>query len=675
MRIGSYEVVSTLGQGGMGLVYAARSPDGRDVAVKVLRKNEGEVLARFERERRLLASFGEADGFVPLLDAGTTPQGPYLVMPLVAGGTLRKKLEAGPLGIEETVELARSLAAALGTGHARGIVHRDMKPENILFTATGTPLIADLGLAKHFDVRAPGANQSVVLSRVGALRGTAGYMAREQMADATSVGPTADVFSLGAILYECLAGEPPFLGESFVEVLAKVSEGKFEALRGRRPDVPEWLAALVERALAPAASDRFPDGLALGDALGARGVVAVPAARRTRAADSRRLAQAEAQPARAKGETPAPAHPSTASTLPPPAPKAPLGEDSLLSKPPLSKAVLGAALGLAVVGFCLVFAFSSRSTPGEPAADAVALANAERAKQEAEDRDRKSRGELEALRKRVADEAEERRQRDLAAEKAAVEKEAADKAAAEKAAAEKAAADKAAEKAAADKAAEKAAADKAAADQAAADKAAEKAAADKAAADKAAEEKAAADKAAQDKAAADKAAADKIALRALADSSRDRIVEAIKLHQSSRVAAVRDDVKRGESFPERDDLVKAADTAAKLLAKIEDVVRRIPTDKRPDMKALDPTVFFAALIESVRRSSSGADQVKQAAMLVGAVDKLGAPEELFVSDTGNDTSAVVVRQLLTQLRLEYPKKLPKRAAPLPGDGPPGGRSP
>jgi serine/threonine-protein kinase len=267
VRIGPYEVVSTLGQGGMGVVYAARSPEGRSVAIKVLRKSEGDVLARFEREQRLLASFGEAEGFVSLLDAGTTPMGPYLVMPLVPGGTLRKKLEAGPLGIEETIALGRALAAALGTAHSRGVVHRDMKPENILFTAAGRPLVTDLGLAKHFDGGAPGASQSVSLSEHGALRGTAGYMAPEQMADARSVGPCADVFSLGAILYECLAGEPPFLGRTVLELLTRVGNGKFEPLRARRPDVPEWLAAVVERALAPAAWDRFPDGLALGQAL------------------------------------------------------------------------------------------------------------------------------------------------------------------------------------------------------------------------------------------------------------------------------------------------------------------------------------------------------------------------------------------------------------------------
>jgi regulator of sirC expression with transglutaminase-like and TPR domain len=270
MKLGPYEVIATLGQGGTGIVYAARSPDGRSVAVKVLKKTDGEVLARFERERRLLASLGEAEGFVPLLDAGASEGGPYLVMPLVPGGTLRKRLEVGPLGIDETAELGRRLAFALGEAHARGIVHRDVKPENVLFTAMGLPLLADLGLAKHFDREAPGASQSASLSRKGALRGTAGYMAPEQIADAAVVGPAADVFALGVILYECLSGEPPFVGDGVLELLARVADGRFEPLRDRRPDVPAWIAAAVERALAPAARDRFPDGLALGRALDTR---------------------------------------------------------------------------------------------------------------------------------------------------------------------------------------------------------------------------------------------------------------------------------------------------------------------------------------------------------------------------------------------------------------------
>jgi hypothetical protein len=267
MQLGAYEVTATLGEGGMGVVYGARSPDGQAVAIKLLRRSAPEILARFEREKRLLASFGEAEGFVPLLDSGSTPRGSFLVMPLVSGGTLRRKLESGPLAVDETIGLGRALAAALASAHARGIVHRDMKPENILFTAAGRPLVADLGIAKHFDQDAPGASQSVSLSVQGNFSGTAGYMAPEQMVDAKSVGPPADIFSLGAILHECLAGEPAFQGASPLDVIAKVDSGMRTSLAKARPDAPRWFADVIARALARKPGDRFLDGAALGRAI------------------------------------------------------------------------------------------------------------------------------------------------------------------------------------------------------------------------------------------------------------------------------------------------------------------------------------------------------------------------------------------------------------------------
>src|SRR5262249_563503 len=136
--------------------FRARSPQGGTVAVKLLARMDDATRARFERERRLLASFSEADGFVPLRDAGETEgpaesRRPYLVMPFVAGGTLRARLARGRLGAAEALALGRVLAAAIGKAHERGVVHRDLKPENVLFTTEGRPLVADLGLAKHFD--------------------------------------------------------------------------------------------------------------------------------------------------------------------------------------------------------------------------------------------------------------------------------------------------------------------------------------------------------------------------------------------------------------------------------------------------------------------------------------------------------------------------------------------
>src|SRR5205807_2520389 len=195
MNLGPYEVLGELGRGGMGVVLRARGANG-EVAIKLLPARWAVDRARFERERRLLAALGEADGFVPLLDAGESPHGAWFVMPLIGGGTLRERLGRGPLTVMETVELGRILATAVGAAHARGIVHRDLKPENVLFTKDGRALVSDLGLAKHYDLDAPGSGRSVSLSKTGETRGTVGYMAPEQLDDAKNAGPQADVFAL-----------------------------------------------------------------------------------------------------------------------------------------------------------------------------------------------------------------------------------------------------------------------------------------------------------------------------------------------------------------------------------------------------------------------------------------------------------------------------------------------
>ncbi|MBI3724002.1 protein kinase, partial [bacterium] len=137
MKLGTYEVAAEIGRGSAGAVFAARAVSGEKVAIKVLRNHEQAALARFERERRLLSALGEAEGFVPLLDTGTCAEGPFIVMPLLEGGDLRKRLERGPFPVEEAISLGLSLARALGRAHARRLVHRDLKPENILFTRDG----------------------------------------------------------------------------------------------------------------------------------------------------------------------------------------------------------------------------------------------------------------------------------------------------------------------------------------------------------------------------------------------------------------------------------------------------------------------------------------------------------------------------------------------------------
>jgi serine/threonine-protein kinase len=253
--IPGYEVVRELGRGGMGVVLLARDKDGREVAVKILQNLTKEsLLQRFQREERLQGLLTGQDSFVSLLATGETAEGPFLVMPYFAGGTLRDRLQRGMLGLDDALSLLHALGVALGKAHEVGIVHRDMKPENVLFDGTGKPFVADLGLAKHFRRDLPGGSKSINVTRTGQTLGTTGYMAIEQMRDAQTAGPPADVFALGAMLYECLAGRCP----------AYINR---KTLASLRPDLPAWVSDVAEHALARKMEDRLPDGTAFARAL------------------------------------------------------------------------------------------------------------------------------------------------------------------------------------------------------------------------------------------------------------------------------------------------------------------------------------------------------------------------------------------------------------------------
>ncbi|MEZ0227534.1 MAG: protein kinase, partial [Planctomycetota bacterium] len=268
MHIGRWELSGEIGRGGAGVVYRGRGPDGKTVAIKILRETPSQQKrARFEREERLLQSFGAADGFVPLLERGDAPQGPYFVMPFLPGGTLRQRLEQGPLEIDEAVRILRRVAAALGAAHAKGIVHRDVKPENVLFDEKDQPFLADLGLAKHFSQDAPGASQSVSISGAGDYRGSVRYSAPEQLTGSKDAAPPSDVFSLGAVLYECIAGEPTHLAQSPLELIRMVLDRDAPPLAKKRKDCPAWLAATIDRALARDPRKRFQDAQAFAEAL------------------------------------------------------------------------------------------------------------------------------------------------------------------------------------------------------------------------------------------------------------------------------------------------------------------------------------------------------------------------------------------------------------------------
>jgi serine/threonine-protein kinase len=272
MRLGAYTVIGELGRGASARVLKARDPRGLHVAIKVLtHANKREAYARFAREQSILETLRDTEGFVPIIDSGETPDGPYFVMPLLAGGTLRTRLEEGALGINETCELGRRIASAIGRAHEKGIVHRDLKPENILFTEAGQPLIADLGIARYVIETSDGhSTSSDAITQQGAFLGTPAYMSPEQMTCSKSVDARADVFSLGAILYECLCGRPPFAGATLQETVARTMRGNYVSIYQARVDAPFYLALPIHMALSLDPSLRYSNGVTFSHGLGVR---------------------------------------------------------------------------------------------------------------------------------------------------------------------------------------------------------------------------------------------------------------------------------------------------------------------------------------------------------------------------------------------------------------------
>ena len=260
---GRYAVEREVGHGGMAVVYLARDfRHERMVALKVLQERFTEVLGpeRFLREIRVAARLHHPH-LLPLYDSGEADGHLYYVTPFIEGGSLRDRLASeGRVALGPALRLTREAADGLDYAHRQGVIHRDVKPENILLDE-GHAIVADFGIA-----RAVSAAADPHLTQAGVMVGTPAYMSPEQAED-TALDGRCDIYALGAVLFELLAGEPPFTGTTPIAIIAQRITGPAPTLREAGASVPPTVEALVARALARERDDRFPTAADLGRAL------------------------------------------------------------------------------------------------------------------------------------------------------------------------------------------------------------------------------------------------------------------------------------------------------------------------------------------------------------------------------------------------------------------------
>ena len=253
-----------IGRGGMATVFLAHDrKHDRPVAIKVLRReiSAGVGPERFLREIRTAARL-QHPHIVPFYDSGEAGGILYFVMAYVIGESLRDRLQREPqLPVDEALRLTRDVADALDHAHANGVVHRDIKPENILLSG-GHALVMDFGIARA--VSAQGDEDRI--TSAGLVIGTPAYMSPEQAASGQTIDGRADIYALGCVLYEMLAGHPPFMGRTAQEILARHSLDPLPSLRTSRPDIPDFVEHAVIKALAKAPADRFPTAAAFTEA-------------------------------------------------------------------------------------------------------------------------------------------------------------------------------------------------------------------------------------------------------------------------------------------------------------------------------------------------------------------------------------------------------------------------
>src|SRR5436309_5687668 len=270
-----YALARELGRGGMAVVFLARDlRHDRPVAIKVLRQEIAAALGaeRFLREIQIAAKLHHPH-ILPLYDSGAAGELLYYVMPYVEGESLRQRLEREKqLPVEEAMAIARQVAGALAYAHRNDVVHRDIKPENILLES-GEAVVADFGIARA--ITAAGGDK---LTQTGIAIGTPLYMSPEQAAGGGAIDGRSDLYSLGCVLYEMLAGHPPFVGGTAQAILARHALDPVPPLRTARATVSGAVEQALDRALAKSPADRYATALQFAEALGVSGRAVVPSA-------------------------------------------------------------------------------------------------------------------------------------------------------------------------------------------------------------------------------------------------------------------------------------------------------------------------------------------------------------------------------------------------------------
>jgi eukaryotic-like serine/threonine-protein kinase len=262
---GQYSIEREIGRGGNARIFLASDGSGQRVALKVLHPELLVSVAaeRFLREIRLASQLHHPH-IAQILDSGEQDWLVYYVMEYIEGSTLRERLDSPvPLAIGETMHIVCDVLEALDHAHARGIIHRDVKPANVVLSSRGAVLL-DFGIA-----RAVAASANDQLTRSGIAVGTSSYMSPEQISALREIDHRSDLYSLGCLLYECIAGQPPFTNRNEAVVLQLHLTETAPDLRTVRPGTPAYVASAVARALAKKPEDRWPTALAMRDALAA----------------------------------------------------------------------------------------------------------------------------------------------------------------------------------------------------------------------------------------------------------------------------------------------------------------------------------------------------------------------------------------------------------------------